>query len=46
MTLFAYVADPGSVFVQILAKYFRGEQDIRTLDLLEKLKEKMRQEKT
>jgi len=46
MTLFAYVADPGSLFVRILAKYFRGEQDIRTLDLLEKLKEKRSKEKT
>ncbi len=40
MTLFAHVADPGSVFLRILEKYFQGEQDVRTLDLLEKLKEK------
>jgi uncharacterized protein (DUF1810 family) len=40
MTLFAYVAGPRSVFVRILEKYFHGEQDVRTLDLLEKLKEK------
>jgi uncharacterized protein (DUF1810 family) len=38
MTLFACVADPRSVFVRILDKYFQGERDIRTLDLLEKLK--------
>ncbi len=46
MTLFAYVADPRSVFVRVLEKYFRGEQDVRTLNLLEKLKEKMSKEKT
>jgi len=46
MTLFAYVADPHSVFVRILDEYFQGEQDVRTLDLLEKLKEKMSKEKT
>jgi len=45
MTLFGYVANPGSVFVRILDKYFQGEQDVRTLDLLEKLKEKMSKEK-
>ena len=45
MTLFAYVADPGSVFVRILEKYFHGGQDVRTLDLLEKLKEKLSKEK-
>lgn len=45
MTLFAYVADPRSVFVRVLDKYFQGEQDVRTLDLLEKLKEKMSKEK-
>jgi uncharacterized protein (DUF1810 family) len=39
MTLFAYVSEPGSVFVRILDKYFRGEQDVRTLELLEKRKE-------
>jgi uncharacterized protein (DUF1810 family) len=38
MTLFAYVAAPDSVFIRILDKYFHGEQDVRTLDLLEKLK--------
>ncbi len=41
MTLFACVADPRSVFVRILDKYFHGERDVRTLHLLEKLKEKM-----
>ena len=39
MTLFAYEADPRSVFVRILDKYFDGKQDIKTLRLLEKLKE-------
>ncbi len=38
MTLFAYVADPDYVFKRILDKYFNGEQDARTLDLLEKLR--------
>jgi uncharacterized protein (DUF1810 family) len=38
MTLFAYVAAPGSVFARILDKYFNGEQDTLTLQLLEKLK--------
>jgi uncharacterized protein (DUF1810 family) len=46
MALFAYVADPRSVFVRVLDKYFQGEQDIKTLPLLEKLKEKMSKEKT
>ena len=41
MTLFAYVAEPHSVFVRVLDKYFQGEQDFRTLDLLEKLREKI-----
>ena len=45
MTLFAYVAEPRSVFVRILDKYFHGEQDARTLDLLEELKEEVRKEK-
>ncbi len=35
MTLFATVAGPGSVFSRILDKYFLGEWDARTLDLLE-----------
>ena len=38
MTLFAYITDPRSVFVRILDKYFHGERDFKTLDLLEKLK--------
>jgi len=46
MTLFAYVAGPRSVFPRVLEKYFQGEQDVRTLDLLEKLKEKRSKEKT
>lgn len=35
MTLFASVAEPGSVFAQILEKYFQGEQDSLTLEVLE-----------
>jgi len=38
MTLFACVADPRSVFVRILERYFHGERDVRTLHLLEVLK--------
>jgi uncharacterized protein (DUF1810 family) len=37
MTLFAHVADSGSVFARVLDKYFHGEQDARTIDLLERL---------
>ena len=37
MTLFAAVADPGSVFARVLDKYFHGEQDTRTLQLLDGL---------
>jgi uncharacterized protein (DUF1810 family) len=41
MTLFASVAeDPDSVFVKVLEKYFRGERDDRTLQLLERLRGK------
>jgi len=40
MTLFTYVAAPCSVFARILDKYFNGEQDALTLQLLEKLKAK------
>ncbi len=40
VTLFSCASDPRSVFVRILEKYFRGDRDIRTLQLLEKLKEK------
>lgn len=34
ITLFASVAGPGSVFAQVIDKYFHGERDIKTLDLL------------
>ncbi len=37
MTLFARVADSDSVFARILKKYFHGETDVRTIDLLKKL---------
>jgi uncharacterized protein (DUF1810 family) len=40
MTLFASVAEPRSVFVRILNKYFHGEQDVKTLHLIEQIKEK------
>jgi len=40
MTLFVCVADPYSVFSCILDKYFNGENDALTLQLLEKLKTK------
>lgn len=33
-TLFSRVAEPGSVFHRILDRYFDGEPDARTLDLL------------
>ena len=39
MTLFARVADPGSVFARILDRYFHGERDVRTLQLLGNPKE-------
>jgi uncharacterized protein (DUF1810 family) len=45
MTLFACVAGPRSVFARILDKYFHGERDVRTLHLLEKLKERDSKEK-
>lgn len=35
MTLFARVAEPDSVFVRVLGKYYDGAHDIRTLQLLE-----------
>jgi uncharacterized protein (DUF1810 family) len=35
MTLFASVAETDSVFVRVLEKYFHGEGDPRTLQLLE-----------
>ena len=34
MTLFAQVSDPVSVFERVLAKYFHGQPDHRTLELL------------
>lgn len=33
-TLFAYVQPPGSMFERLLAKYYNGEQDAKTLQLL------------
>lgn len=33
-TLFACVSPPGSVFDRLLAKYYRGERDGKTLELL------------
>ena len=33
-TLFACVSVPGSAFRRLLEKYFHGEQDARTLELL------------
>jgi uncharacterized protein (DUF1810 family) len=36
MTLFAAVAEPESVFVRILDKYFQGKHDERTLQLLKR----------
>ncbi len=41
MTLFAFVSDPGSPFVLVLDKYFHGEHDSKTLQILEKLKVKL-----
>lgn len=34
MTLFAHVAEPGSVFEKVLDKYFEGAPDTRTLELI------------
>lgn len=36
MTLFDRVAEPGSVFDQVLEKFFGGERDERTIEILEK----------
>jgi uncharacterized protein (DUF1810 family) len=36
-TLFAAVSPPGSVFEKVLDKYFGGECDARTLDLLQRI---------
>jgi uncharacterized protein (DUF1810 family) len=38
ITLFASVADPNSVFIRVLDRYFHGERDLITLRLLEELK--------
>jgi uncharacterized protein (DUF1810 family) len=35
MTLFAQMADPGSVFSQVVDRFYAGEMDGRTLELLE-----------
>ena len=35
MTLFASVAPRGSIFARVLDKYFQGERDARTIQLLE-----------
>ncbi len=35
MTLFASVAEPGSIFERVLEKYFHGERDARTLAILQ-----------
>ena len=40
MTLFSCITNPDSMFVRVLDKYFQGEQDVKTLQLLEKLKQK------
>lgn len=34
VTLFAHVSPPGSVFSQVLDKYFDGEPDAKTLELI------------
>jgi uncharacterized protein (DUF1810 family) len=34
MTLFALVAEPGSVFERVLEKYYQGKRDGRTLQIL------------
>jgi uncharacterized protein (DUF1810 family) len=40
MTLFASVAGPDSVFHSVLNKYFRGQQDTKTLQILKNIKGK------
>jgi uncharacterized protein (DUF1810 family) len=37
MTLFAQVTGPGSIFTQVLEKFFHGKPDAMTLDLLERM---------
>jgi uncharacterized protein (DUF1810 family) len=34
MTLFAHASPPGSVFHAVLQKYFDGQPDVRTIELL------------
>ena len=34
MTLFEYVSPEGSVFEQILDKYFEGRRDVKTIELV------------
>ena len=38
MTLFAYISKGGSIFHQVLEKYFGGEKDEKTLSILERKK--------
>lgn len=35
MTLFALAAQEGSIFSKVLSKYFRGQMDARTIEILE-----------
>lgn len=35
MTLFSAVSPPGSIFAQVLAKYYQGEPDARTLKIVD-----------
>ncbi len=37
MTLFAQITNSNVVFTQVIDKYFEGKQDIKTIQLLEKL---------
>jgi uncharacterized protein (DUF1810 family) len=39
MTLFASITPPESVFARVLDRYFQGQPDSRTLDILKKLGE-------
>ena len=38
-TLFAAVSEPGSVFEHLIARYFRGEPDTKTVELLAKARD-------
>jgi len=40
LTLFASVSDAQSVFALLLGKYFDGERDLRTLEILKSTEEK------